>query len=213
MSDYLELLPRYKRRRSVSMAVNHVLVERLGKGILDEGGKKLGILKGKTLLLDSEDELAVLMDFCIHDVRRNGRTAVESFLLEEPYAPDSEEMAYLNALKNAQFSLFLIERVESGCGVEVRDLWRGDTKFILDIGLGTTGSPRLLLATRIIPFETVFVSTGAPLPFGELPNTWSASPLHRILEGLQGDDISRLSPEQLSESIATLLRTLLQAGA
>ena len=213
MSAHLDLVPRYKRRRAVGMAVNHALVKRLSKDILDEGGKKLGILKGKTLMLDSEDELAVLMDFCIHDVRRNGRTAVESFLLEAPYPPDSEEMVYLNAMKNAQFSLFMVEEIEPGCGVTLRDLWRGDTKFLMDLSLGTSASPRLLIATRVVPFESVFATTGAPLPVGELPNTWTASPVQRALEEVQKGDLSQLSPEQLSDSVALFLRAFLQTGA
>ncbi len=213
MDDLLNLVPRYKRRRSAGKAVNHALVERLSKDVLDEGAKKLGILQGKTLVLDSEDELAILMDFCIHDVRRNGRTAVESFFPHAPYPPDSEEMAYLTTLKQAQYSVFLIERVERGCGIEVRDLWRDGTKFIMDVSFGNTASPRMVLATRLVPFESVFTTTGAPLPLGVLPNTWAASPLQGLLEKMKGVDGTGRSAEQISESVATLLRTFLKAGA
>ncbi|HTU16899.1 MAG TPA: SEC-C metal-binding domain-containing protein [Gemmataceae bacterium] len=213
MSSYLDLLTHYKRRRSTSMAVNHALVERLSREVLDEGGKKLGILKGNTLLLDSEDELAVLMDFCIHDVRRDGHTAVESFLLEAPFASGSEEMLYLNALRQARYSLFVLERVERGCGIEVRDLRWGGTRFIMDIGLGSTGSPDLLLAARVIPFESVFVTTGAPLASGRMPNRWKKSPLHALLGRLSEEDVTRFTPQQISEQNATIIRTFLQAGA
>lgn len=194
------------------MDVNSALVKRLGKDVMEEGGKKLGIFKNNTLVLDSEDEVAVLMDFCIHDVRRNGRTAVESFVLESPYAPDSGEMAYLNALLHTRFSLFVLERIEPGCGVEARDLRWGGTKFIMDIGLGTTGRPQLVLAARIIPFESVFVSTGAPLLAGLLPNKWEKSPLQHLLK-MASEDVNRLSPQEISEWNATIIRTLLQAGA
>lgn len=213
MSNHLDLVPLYKRRRTASMTVNNALVGRLSKDVLDEGGKKLGILQGKKLILDSEDGLAVLMDFCIHDVRREGHTAVELFALEAPYAPESEERAYLNTLQRAQFSVFVIERAERGCGVEVRDLRWGGTKFILDIGLGTTGSPDLLLAARILSFESAYVTSGAPLAGGPLPKGWKKSPLQQMIDRFSKEDASRLSPQQISAENATILRTFLQSGA
>src|SRR5437016_1709666 len=101
MQDSTQLVARYQRLRQVGMRVNHALVERLPRDVLDEGGQKLGILRGKTLTLDSEDELAILMDFCIHDVRRDGLNAVECFLAEAPYPPGSDEAVWLAALKDA----------------------------------------------------------------------------------------------------------------
>jgi hypothetical protein len=212
MSDLLNLVSLYKRRRNTSREMNHVLVTRLSRDVLDEGGKKLGILKGNKLILDTEDEIAVLMDFCIHDVRRNGRTAVESLARESPYAPGSEEMAYLNALLQARFSLLLIERVEPERGVEVRDLRWGGTKFIMDIGLSMSGSTQLLLGARIIPFESVFVTTGAALAAGHMPTTWKQSQWQRLLNDACGN-ATQQSPQEVSEWNAAMIRALLQTGA
>ena len=73
------ILARYKHLRVVSRNLNSKLVESLSRDVLYEGGRKLGILKGKTLVFDSEDETSVLMDYCIYDVRRNGCNAVEQY--------------------------------------------------------------------------------------------------------------------------------------
>jgi hypothetical protein len=62
MSAHTHLVQDYRRSRKIAMKLNHRLVETLGKDVMDEGGRKLGILKEGTLVLGSEDELSVLMD-------------------------------------------------------------------------------------------------------------------------------------------------------
>jgi hypothetical protein len=65
MSRSANLLARYKHLRQVGLELNTRLAKSLSRDALDEGGKKLGILKGKVLTLDTEDEIAVLMDYCL----------------------------------------------------------------------------------------------------------------------------------------------------
>ena len=83
-----EIISRYKHLRAVGRKLNHKMVERLSKDVLHEGGKKLGILRKNVLVFNSEDESAVLMDYCIYDVRRNGRNAVKQYLVI-PHRPQS----------------------------------------------------------------------------------------------------------------------------
>lgn len=71
MTRHAELLARYTRLRQLGLELNNRLVETVSRSVLDEGGKKLGILKRNVLTLDTEDEIAVLMDYCLHDVRRH----------------------------------------------------------------------------------------------------------------------------------------------
>jgi hypothetical protein len=80
-SERESLFLEYRTARSVGRELNHKLVKRLGKDVLDEGGRKLGLLKRGTLVFESEDEMAVLMDYCIFNVYRNGRNAAEQYLL------------------------------------------------------------------------------------------------------------------------------------
>src|SRR5919199_1754 len=95
------LLARYRHLRQVGLRLNNRLVEALPRDVLDEGGKKLGILRKNVLTLDSEDELSVLMDYCIYDVRRRGVNAVERYLAESPPPPDSDERVLLEAMRQA----------------------------------------------------------------------------------------------------------------
>src|SRR5262245_60927535 len=98
MSEHSQYVARYQHLRQVVMEINNNLARRLSRERLDEGGNKLGILQEGTLVLDSQDEIAVLLDFCLHDIRPQGRTAIEEFLAEAPYPAGSDEELCLRAL-------------------------------------------------------------------------------------------------------------------
>jgi hypothetical protein len=212
-TEHAELLARYKQLREVGLRLNNRLVETLSKSVLDEGGKKLGIVKKNVLVLDSEDEIAVLMDYCIHDVRRQGLNAVERYLAESPPPADSDEMVLLQALRQARYSLFVVEAPERSVGVHVRDLLRDEPLFLVDIGFSNTAPIGAVLAARIFAPEGVVRTTGAALPFGTLP----AENRARLRDGLRkifpDADFRNLLPEQASELSAKVIRMCLQQGA
>ncbi|MCI0461510.1 MAG: SEC-C domain-containing protein, partial [Gemmataceae bacterium] len=165
------------------------------------------------LVLDSEDQIAVLMDYCIYEVRRRGRTAFEQYLADSPPAPDSDEMVLLKAMQQAHHSLFLVEAAERGVGVTVRDLLRGDTHFIMDVGFSQTAQPGLVLAFRITSPENFSMTTGAALPVGMLPQNDREAWLHPLLKRLKRADFSNVTPQEATEVTTTLIRTCLERGA
>jgi hypothetical protein len=112
MSHHADQLPRYRHLRQIGLEVNNRLVRTLSRSVLDEGGHQLGILKGNSLLLDAKDEIDVFVDYCIYDVRRRGKNAVERFLKKSPPALGSDEWVILNAMRQARYSVFAVESQE-----------------------------------------------------------------------------------------------------
>jgi hypothetical protein len=213
MSQHKSLLPRYKQLRKAALPLNTRLVKTLPKDVLDEGGKNLGILKKNQLVLDTEDELAVLMDFCIYDVRRKGVNAVETFLNEKPPKPGSDERVLLEAMARARYSLFEVEETEPGVGVQVLDVLRDETLFLVDVGFSKSSRPRMVLATRIMAAEEITMTTGAALPFSALSVAERTRVLQQISTKLDGVAFRDLSPEKASELTTLIIRTCLQKGA
>jgi hypothetical protein len=213
MKDQAQLLARYRRLREVGRAVNNTLVERLPRDVLDEGGETLGLLKGNKLILDSEDEIAVLMDFCIHDIRRAGLNAIDHLLVEAPYPPGSDEAICSEALKDARFSLFLVERVEPGLGVWVKDLVREDSRLIIDVNFSRSARLGMVLAFRLIEMEGMSMTSGAALPVTLIPPVGLDPERQEGLDGLLARLARAWSREDRSEEIGTIIRSLLAAGS
>ena len=213
MTQHAELLARYQHLRQVGLQLNNRLVQTLSRSVLNEGGQRLGILKKNVLVLDSEDEMAVLMDYCIHDVRRQGANAIERYLAESPPPPDSDEMLLLQALRQARYSLFAVESVEPGVGVHVRDLLRDESLFLVDVGFSRTASVGMILAARVMMPGGIGMTTGAALPVGLLSPAERARFLQNLMTIFKDIDFRRLLPEEASELAAALIRTCLQQGA
>jgi SEC-C motif len=213
MTTHAELLPRYKRLRKVGMELNNRLVETLPRTALDEGGKNLGLLKGKVLTLDTEDEIAVLMDYCLHDVRSDGANAIERYLATSPPPPNSDERLLLDAAREARFAILAVEAVEPGVGVQVRDLFRDEAHFFVDVGLSQSAQVGLIFVARFMAPEGITMTTGTALPVGVFRSADRSRYLENLQVALHRDDFRNLSPKEASILTARLIRKCLQHGA
>jgi hypothetical protein len=210
MKDQAQLLARYQRLRHVGKHVNTALIERLTRDMLDEAGQKLGVIRGRTMALKQEHEIEVVCDFCVHDVRRQGMTAVERFLAETPPAPGSDERVVVEALQDARFSLFLVEGREEGVGVHVRDLLSDTAHFVVDRNFSMTAETDLVIAFRLMAPDGIDQTTGVALPVCMLPRDKRDATLHDVVTILGGPlSRARWSPEKRSEATATILSGLL----
>jgi hypothetical protein len=87
--------------REIRLRLNNVLVGTIPKRTLQECGRKLGFLRKGTLVFDTEDEMSVLMDYCLYDPGPDGRTLVSTFLEKSPPPADSAEMVALQAMTHS----------------------------------------------------------------------------------------------------------------
>ncbi len=200
-----EVISRYQHRRMVGRNLNQKLVERLSKVVLHDGAKRLGILQRGELVFGAEGETAVLMDYCIYDVRHKGRNAFEQYLIDSPPDPESDEMACLKAMQQAIYSLFVVESVERGLGVTVRDLLSHKVLLVVDIGFGISAQVGLVFASRLVFHDGFFMTGGAALPVGVLPNDKRDEVTKRLLTGAVPDEKGFFDP-------APVIRACLRNG-
>jgi hypothetical protein len=198
-----DIVAHYQRLRRIRLRLNNELVRRLSRDVLNDGAKRIGILRGGTFVFDNEDEASVLMDYCIYDVYRKGRNAVEQYLCDCPPDPDSDETACLRAMQHATYALVAVLRVEPGVGCQVRNLFTGETRLLVDMGFSETAQPGAVLATRLLDFGGFVVTGGAALPLGILDNDELDEWQRKLRAGVDDD---RYDP-------APLIRTCLQRGA
>ena len=158
----------YERLRLKRLRLNNELLARLSGDTIRDGAKRIGILRGGTIVFENEDETSVLMDYCIYEVYLNGRNAVGQYLRDCPPDPDSDEMICLHAMQNATYALVAVLSVERGVGCRVRNLFTDETRLLVDMGFSKTAKPGTVLATRLLDFGDWISTTGAALPLGVL---------------------------------------------
>lgn len=163
-----DIAARYARLRPIRQRLNDELVTRLSRDVLDEGARSLGMLRGNAFLFGDENDMSVLMDYCVYDVHRQGRNAVEQFLVDAPPDPDSDEMLCLTAMLRATYALAVVLGVEPGVGCHIRNLLADETLLLADVGLSQTAGAGDLLATRLLDFGDFVTTSGASLPVATL---------------------------------------------
>ena len=163
--EYTDVRARYERLRNVAFPlVNKVLPDYLAEDSLNAAGKRLGVMKGRTLVVDTIDQVAVVMDHAFYDCLHDGTTAVQRLLAERRPAPGSDEDEFLKAMGKAYFSLFQMKRAVPGTGVHVNDILHEEEVFLADMGFSHTTHPGIILASRVLPYEGFVMTSGAALP-------------------------------------------------
>jgi hypothetical protein len=157
--------------------------------------------------------MIVLMDFCLHDIRQDGRNAIERFLEETPPPAESDEMAYLQALKEATFSVFLIEGVEPGVGIQARDAMRGDSRFVMDVVFSKLGHPGEPFVGRLMSTRDITMTTGAFMLLAKIPAQRQAAWQEEFQNVLKSIGFNQFSPETQSDLNRRILRKYLAEGA
>jgi hypothetical protein len=200
-----EIVSRYQKLRAVSRNLHNEMITRLSTDVLHEGGRKLGILRNGTFVLNSEDESAVLMDYCLHDVRRKGCNAIEQYLIDSPPDAESAEMTCLRAMQHAFYSLFVVESVERGLGVTMRDLLSNEILLVVDLGFGSSAKPGLVVASRMLRLDGFNMTGGAALPVAVVPKDARDALAKQFLSATAPDNDGYWDP-------APLIRACLQKG-
>ena len=205
-------MERYKRFRQLGRSYNLELIKQLPPPALPESGKKLGLYKAGTLIINQDDEIAVAYDYCLHHYRRAGKSAIERALETSPPAADSDEMIYLRAMAGSRFSLFSVEDILPHRGARLHDLVTDESLDLMDIGLSSTGIPGIIVAGRLLSFDGFNMSSGTLIP---VPEPVFESRICSVISKFMPDRASqtaRLSPAQSAAFEAQVIRIALHEG-
>jgi hypothetical protein len=190
-----------------------ILVKQLPKAAVPECGKKLGIFKAGTLILNNDDEIAILYDYCIYHYRRDGKTVIDRYLLNSPPPADSVDMEVLQTMRSAYYSLFKIMDILPHKGARLLNLVDGETIDLIDIGISETGSPGIFLVGRILPFPDFNMSSGTLIPVPEtVYEDRMKAVVNKFIKTQEPGQRSKLSPALEAAFTAEIIRLALHAG-
>jgi len=212
-NDNAELIDRYKEFRKAGLQLNMALVKQLPKVAVPECGKKLGLVKAGTLILNNDDEIAILYDYCFYHYRRDGKNAVERYLANTPPPPDSLDRAVLQAMLESYYSVFKVLDIQPRQGGRLLDLVSGETIELLDLALSETGESGIVMVGRILPLPGFNMSSGTLIPLPEPVYEDKLKPVVRkFYKSEEPGPKPKLSPGQEAAFTAEIIRVALHAG-
>jgi hypothetical protein len=204
-------LDRYRSLRQAGRDFSHRLVETLDNDAIHEAADRLGCLQGDTIVLDTEDAIAVIMDFALYHVRQGGLNAVDRHFRNSPPAPGTDERTYLEAMLQARYRLLRVDEAFSGFGLTVHDVLRDENGLLLDVAMSRSAQKGDVFAGHVLSFPDFWMTTGAGLPLTPLVFGGLTRRLHRSF-GKSPRAYQRLSAEQAAQLARWVIRAALEAG-
>jgi hypothetical protein len=156
----------HRRLLDARFRLNNAIFARLPRESLNRGAHRLGMLQGRAIEYGDENELSVLMDYCIYDVFIRGHNAVEQYAIDFPPLPGSDEYANLEAMRSSRYTLIVVLELAPGVGCQIYDMFADESRFLADVGFSNTAEPGMLVATRLLDFGDFVTTSGAALPLG-----------------------------------------------
>lgn len=159
-----EILTRYRHLRAISVRHHNRALEFLSKSALLEHARHLGLTVGKTLVAESMDELTLALDPAIYTARPGHSRAIDRYARAAPLQPGSDELVVLEAMRQARFSVWRVERRHEVAGLIVQDLLRQGEAWLVDEALEQSAPEGMTMATRLGTPDVFAMTSGIIVP-------------------------------------------------
>jgi len=107
------VVKQYRRYRKAGMALHHKVIDKyVDDQVLNEAASSLGLGEEHQLVLDTEDDLSVMMEYSIYEKRREKQNFIERYQ-HEVGGRNRVERDLLTAKANARTGLFRVDEIWS----------------------------------------------------------------------------------------------------
>jgi hypothetical protein len=157
-----DILDRYRLLR----AIRHhgAALKFLSHAAILEQAKRLGLTVGRMLVPESEEEMTLAFDLALYTAKDGRSRALDRYARAVRLAPGSDEARMLDAMRDARFSIWRIERRHDTVGVIVTDVLREAEAWLVDEKLETSAPEGMALAGRLCAPEGFEMSCGVVVP-------------------------------------------------
>jgi len=160
-----DVLDRYRHLREIGKQHHTDVLPFVSRDAILHNARRIGLGDGKTLVLDSMDDLTLAFDLAIYTAPTGRSRAIDRYPGLTPCAPGSDEALVLEAMRHARFAIVCVERRHDAAGLIVSDLFRGIELWLLDEGLEISLPDGSLLATRLFTPDSFAMTAGVLVPF------------------------------------------------
>lgn len=190
--DWLQL---YQEVRDTLKDIHKEILFLDPENMINTAGKRLDVMSGKHLFIETEHEMNVLIDYGLFQYRKNGKNIVERYydLHHKLYPP--QKLAVLRAFKEARFSLLQIIKPVDEHGLIVYDPLMGESLLMIDKGLHKLAKSyqRYAVLTHYLRMPDFILTTGASTPVSL--NSSVGQNMWQLFEALLVND-HQLNPHQ-----------------
>ncbi|MEJ0046780.1 MAG: hypothetical protein WDN04_12190 [Rhodospirillales bacterium] len=130
-----------------------------------ETARAIGLVRAGTLVLDSDDEITLVLDLCLHAARPGRSRAIDRLAHASSFAAGSDEAVVMAAMQRARFSIWRVVRHYEAGGLVLEDTLRGGEAWLMDEGMSMSAEPDFQFVGRLCRPDMFVISTGVMVPF------------------------------------------------
>lgn len=173
-----EVLARYLHLREIGKQHHDNIMRFLSPDALLVHGRRLGIVKGKTFVLDNFDEMILPTDLAIHTAPPDRTRAIDRYARSVKLPPGSDEALMLEAIRNSRFAILKVQWRCPPIGLICADIAREAEVWLVDVGLESSLPSGAAFATRYYAPGPFVMTAGLGIPVGrdELDRVVEATP-------------------------------------
>jgi hypothetical protein len=185
-----EILTRYRRLRQIGKEHHRAVLDVIAPNVVLDWAKRLGLTRGRTVLLESEQEMTLAEDLAIYLARPGRSHPLDRYARQARLPPGADEAIVLEAMRQAHFSLWRVERRHEAMGLVLRDLLRGEDTWLVDEALEKSAGPGLAMAARLLKPEGFAMTARIVVPVTPdlIEEAFARTP---ALRRVQGDALAR----------------------
>lgn len=159
-----EVLARYRRLREIGKLHHSKILDFLSRDAVLQQARRLGLAHGRTLLLDSMDELTLAFDLAIHTAPAGRSRAIDRYARSAALPSSSDEDLVLKAMCDARFAIVAVQGWHPAAGLLVQDLVRNVDLWLVDEGLEQSMQEGAVFATRYFKPADFAMTAGIIVP-------------------------------------------------
>lgn len=157
----------YQRYRNAGRELNQKMIDAyIDNSVLEKASRLLKLGKNRQLILDTKDDLSVLMDFALYEIRQAGKNIIERYA-DEKGGKNFLERELLIAMTNANAGLFKVDSVDkNNSHLQLSNLIDvGQSIILTDKNFSQTMPSGLIIFFRPIQFSKLAMTSGIAFVF------------------------------------------------
>jgi hypothetical protein len=159
-----ETLARYRGLREINKRHQTEAVRFVPHSALLDQARRIGLAIGNTLVAESMDELTLAFDLALYTAPPGRSRGIERYARSAAVPAGSDDEVVLQAMRQARFSVWQVERRHEAVGLVVQDLMRETSLWLVDESLEQTAPEGMSVAMRVIMPEAFAMTCGVIVP-------------------------------------------------
>jgi hypothetical protein len=202
-----DTLRRYRHLRTINKQQQSDALNSVPRKTLLDAGRRLGVVRGRTLVFDNAEDLNLLFDLVVHAGRHGRFRPIDRYADAARPPSGSDEALMLAAARNARFTIVSVERRHEIAGLHVLDVLEDRPLWLIDEGLEASSPDGAMFATRLLTVEDFAMTCGALAPIDEFV-MWEL-----LRSAPRSSARSQTEPAQDPRFAAAIYRAAIRTGA